>query len=242
MNASGFLYDEAGAVATLTLNRPDTLNSLTFEVYRELTETFKELATRDAVRAVVITGAGRAFCAGGDVKEIIGELLHYDQAQLLAFTRLTCDLVRAMRALPKPVVAALNGTVAGAGAAIAVASDLRIAADTARIAFTEELRANPVDDQLLLFRALALAYLGRKEEAVAVGQPVVSRSDLSEPSYDQHQLARIYLLVGEPEKALDLIEQLLAKPYLLSPGWLRIDPNFASLKGNPRFDRLAAGK
>jgi enoyl-CoA hydratase/carnithine racemase len=135
VNVSSFLYDEAGAVATLTLNRPDTLNSLTFEVYRELTETFRALATRDDVRAVVITGAGRAFCTGGDVKEIIGELLHRDRKGLLEFTELTCDLVRAMRALPKPIVAALNGTVAGAGAAIAIASDVRIAAESARIAF-----------------------------------------------------------------------------------------------------------
>ncbi|MFI5007362.1 MAG: enoyl-CoA hydratase/isomerase family protein, partial [Solirubrobacterales bacterium] len=135
MNVSSFLYDEAGAVATLTLNRPDTLNSLTFEVYRELTATFRALATRDSVRAVVITGTGRAFCTGGDVKEIIGELLHRDQKGLLEFTQLTCDLVRAMRALPKPIVASLNGTVAGAGAAIAIASDVRIAAESARIAF-----------------------------------------------------------------------------------------------------------
>jgi enoyl-CoA hydratase/carnithine racemase len=130
-----FLYDEAGGVATLTLNRPQALNALTFEVYRELTETFGALAARPEVRVVVLTGAGSAFCTGGDVKEIIGELLHRDGAGLLEFTRLTCDLVRAMRALPQPIVASLNGTVAGAGAAIAVASDLRVAADTARIAF-----------------------------------------------------------------------------------------------------------
>jgi enoyl-CoA hydratase/carnithine racemase len=84
---------------------------------------------------VVLTGEGRAFCTGGDVKEIIGPLLDYDAARLLEFTRLTCELVRAMREAPQPIVAALNGTVAGAGAALAVASDLRIASDTARIAF-----------------------------------------------------------------------------------------------------------
>jgi enoyl-CoA hydratase/carnithine racemase len=130
-----FLYEEAGGVATLTLNRPQAKNALTFEVYRELTDTFSTLASRPQVRVVVLTGAGDAFCTGGDVKEIIGELLHRDAAGLLEFTRLTCDLVRAMRALPRPIVASLNGTVAGAGAAIAVASDLRVAADTARIAF-----------------------------------------------------------------------------------------------------------
>ena len=135
MSPKSFLYEEAGGVATITLNRPQALNALTFEIYRELTDTFRALASRPEVRVVVLTGAGNAFCTGGDVKEIIGELLHRDAAGLLEFTRLTCDLVRAMRALPRPIVASLNGTVAGAGAAIAVASDLRVAADTARIAF-----------------------------------------------------------------------------------------------------------
>jgi enoyl-CoA hydratase/carnithine racemase len=135
MKTGSFLHGESGGVATLTLNRPDTLNSLTFQVYRELTDTFRALADRRDVRVVVLTGTGRAFCTGGDVKEIIGDLLHRDTKGLLEFTRLTCDLIRAMRALPQPIVASLNGTVAGAGAAIALAADLRVAADTARIAF-----------------------------------------------------------------------------------------------------------
>ncbi|HET9314160.1 MAG TPA: enoyl-CoA hydratase family protein [Vicinamibacteria bacterium] len=135
MSPRSFLYDEQAGVAAITLNRPQALNALTFEVYRELTDTFRALAARPQVRVVVLTGAGSAFCTGGDVKDIIGELLHRDAAGLLEFTRLTCDLVRAMRTLPRPIVASLNGTVAGAGAAIAVASDLRVAAETARIAF-----------------------------------------------------------------------------------------------------------
>jgi len=135
MTPRSFRYAEAGGVATLTLDRPQTLNSLTFEVYRELTETFRWLAGRREVRAVVVTGTGRAFCTGGDVKDIIGHLLGRDPAALLEFTRMTCDLVRVMRALPQPIVASLNGTVAGAGAILAIASDVRIAADTAKIAF-----------------------------------------------------------------------------------------------------------
>ena len=135
MNTRSFGYEEAGTVATLTLDRPEALNALTFEVYRELTGTLRALAGRGDVRVVVLTGRGRAFCTGGDVKEIIGELLKYDRDRLAAFTRLTCDLIRAMRALPQPIIASLNGTVAGAGAAIALAADLRLAADTARIAF-----------------------------------------------------------------------------------------------------------
>ena len=135
MSPRSFAYAEAAGVATITLDRPEALNALTFEVYRELTETLRGLAGRTDVRVVVLTGRGRAFCTGGDVKEIIGELLKFDRARLEAFTRLTCDLIRAMRALPQPIVASLNGTVAGAGAAMALASDFRLAADTARIAF-----------------------------------------------------------------------------------------------------------
>lgn len=135
MKPKSFRYEESRAVATLTLDRPHKMNALTFAVYRELTDTFRALCDRTAVRAVIITGAGNAFCTGGDVKEIIGQLLPRDASGLLEFTRMTCELVRAMRALPKPIVASLNGAVAGAGAAIAVASDLRIASETARIAF-----------------------------------------------------------------------------------------------------------
>jgi enoyl-CoA hydratase/carnithine racemase len=131
-----FLYDHsANGVATITLNRPERLNALTFEVYRELTDTFAGLRNEKDVRVVVITGAGRAFCSGGDVQDIIGELFDRDIEGLLKFTRMTCDLVRNIRALPKPVIASLNGTTAGAGACIALASDLRIASAEAKIAF-----------------------------------------------------------------------------------------------------------
>ncbi len=122
-------------MATITLNRPERLNALTFEVYRELTDLFAALANETDVRVVVITGAGRAFCSGGDVHDIIGELFSRDVEGLLDFTRMTCALVRNIRALPKPVIASLNGTTAGAGACIALASDIRIASEDAKIAF-----------------------------------------------------------------------------------------------------------
>ncbi|HSD33648.1 MAG TPA: protein kinase [Gemmatimonadales bacterium] len=120
----------------------------------------------------------------------------------------------------------------------------RVYADSARLAFDEQLRESPEDAQRHAFRGLALAYLGRKAEAIAEGERAVrlapiSRNALS-GAYLQHQLARIYLLVDEPEKALDQLEPLLRMPYFLSPGWLRIDPTFAPLKGNPRFERLVA--
>jgi enoyl-CoA hydratase/carnithine racemase len=134
-NPQGFLYEERDAIAIITLNRPDKLNSLTFDIYRELTDTFAALENRREVRVVVITGSGRGFCSGGDVNDIIGELFQRDMAGLLEFTRMTCDLIRKIRGLNKPVIASLNGTVAGAGAVIALAADLRIAAETAKIAF-----------------------------------------------------------------------------------------------------------
>lgn len=136
MKPTSFLYEQTDAgVATITLNRPERLNAITFEVYRELTDTFAALRADKDVRAVVITGAGKAFCSGGDVHDIIGELFARDMQGLLDFTRLTCDLVRNIRTLPQPVIASLNGTTAGAGACIALAADIRIAADPAKIAF-----------------------------------------------------------------------------------------------------------
>jgi enoyl-CoA hydratase/carnithine racemase len=134
-NPKSFLYEERDAIAWLTFNRPERLNSLTFEIYRELTDLFAALEQRKEVRVVVITGSGRGFCSGGDVNDIIGELFSRDIAGLLEFTRLTCALIQKIRTLHKPVIASLNGTVAGAGAVIALAADLRIAADTAKIAF-----------------------------------------------------------------------------------------------------------
>ena len=134
---TSFLYahDRQSAVATITLNRPQRLNALTFEVYAELRDAFRALDTEPGVRAVVITGAGRAFCSGGDVQDIIGALFQRDPEGLLQFTRLTCDLILAMRRCRRPIVGALNGTVAGAGAAIAAACDVRVAAERAKIAF-----------------------------------------------------------------------------------------------------------
>src|SRR5213596_4365722 len=130
-----FLYDQRNGIATITLNRPERLNAITFEVYHELTDFMEKLRDERDLRVVVITGAGRAFCSGGDVRDIIGELQGRDAEGLLEFTRLTCALIHNMRALPKPIIASLNGTVAGAGACIALASDIRIAGEDAKIAF-----------------------------------------------------------------------------------------------------------
>ena len=130
-----FLYEVNEGVATLTLNRPEVMNALTFEVYAQLRDLFAELRRDDNVRAVILTGAGDHFCSGGDVHEIIGELLKRDMQEHLEFTRMTGAVVENMRRLDKPIIAALNGMTAGAGSVLALASDLRIASDRARFAF-----------------------------------------------------------------------------------------------------------
>ncbi|MFM2060036.1 MAG: hypothetical protein RLY71_4421 [Pseudomonadota bacterium] len=122
-------------VATLTLNRPERKNPLTFDAYAELRELFIALRLADDVRAVVLTGAGGNFCSGGDVHEIIGPLIDLPAPELLMFTRMTGDVVKAMRACPQPVVAAVDGVCAGAGAILAMASDLRLGTARSKTAF-----------------------------------------------------------------------------------------------------------
>lgn len=218
MNVPGLRYEEDGTVATVTLDRPETLNSLTFEIYRELTALLRGLAQRPDLRCLVITGTGRAFCSGGDVKDIIGELLHRNPDGLLEFTRLTCDLVRALRALPVPVVASLNGTVAGAGAAIALASDFRIAADSARIAFlfvkvglagADMGAAHLLPRVVGLGRATELLMLGdfvEPDEALRIGlyNRVVPRERLAEET-----AALVARLVRGPRRGLALTKDAL---------------------------------
>jgi enoyl-CoA hydratase/carnithine racemase len=130
-----FLWSFAEGVATITLNRPERKNPLTFESYAELRDTFRALAYATEVKAVVVAGAGGNFSSGGDVHEIIGPLTKMDMPALLAFTRMTGDLVKAMRACPQPIVAALDGICVGAGAIVAMASDIRIATPATKTAF-----------------------------------------------------------------------------------------------------------
>jgi enoyl-CoA hydratase/carnithine racemase len=130
-----FGWSFAEGVATVTLNRPERKNPLTFESYAELRDTFRALAYTPAVKAVVIAGAGGNFSSGGDVHEIIGPLTRMTMPELLAFTRMTGDLVKAMRGCPQPIVAALDGICVGAGAILAMASDIRIATQGTKTAF-----------------------------------------------------------------------------------------------------------
>ncbi len=131
----GWVASEDGRVATITLNRPEKKNPLTFESYAELRDLFRDLADASDVRAIVLTGAGDNFCSGGDVFEIIEPLTKMAMPELLAFTRMTGDVVKAMRRCPQPIIAAVDGVCAGAGAILAMASDLRLAAPEAKTAF-----------------------------------------------------------------------------------------------------------
>lgn len=130
-----FKYDVEDGIATLTFNRPKVLNALTFDVYAQFRDLLEDLRYDDDVKVLVLTGEGKGFCSGGDVHDIIGALLEQDVKGHLDFTRMTGAVVRNMRLLDKPIIAALNGTTAGAGAVIALASDLRIASENAGIAF-----------------------------------------------------------------------------------------------------------
>src|ERR1043165_2900597 len=130
-----FRWSFAGGVATVTLDRPERKNPLTFDSYAELRDAFRALAYASQVKAVVIAGAGGNFCSGGDVHEIIGPLTGMEMPGLLAFTRMTGDLVKAMRGCPQPIVAALEGICVGAGAIVAMASDIRIAHPATKTAF-----------------------------------------------------------------------------------------------------------
>ncbi len=130
-----FRWDYADGVATVTLNRPERKNPLTFESYAELRDTFRALVYAREVKAVVVTGAGGNFSSGGDVHEIIGPLTEMAMPELMDFTRMTGDLVKAMRGCPQPIVAAIDGVCAGAGAIVAMASDLRIATPETKVGF-----------------------------------------------------------------------------------------------------------
>ena len=132
---NSFIYEVADSIATIRLNDPERLNALTFDTYVELERVFAALADDAAVRVVVLTGAGKGFCSGGSVHDIIGKLTEMNAEEQLRFTRLTCDVVKNMRSLKKPIIAAVNGIAAGAGTILALASDIRLLSERAKFAF-----------------------------------------------------------------------------------------------------------
>jgi len=197
--ARHFLFDVADGVATLTLNRPERKNPLTFDSYAELRELFRALAYADDVKAIVIAGAGENFCSGGDVHDIIGPLTKLDMPGLLAFTRMTGDVVKAMRACPQPIVAAIDGICAGAGAMLALASDMRLGTARSKTAF--------------LFTRVGLA--GCDMGACALLPRVIGQGRASELLYTGRSMSGVeaerwgfFNSVQEPEALLDAARAL----------------------------------
>src|SRR5262245_457988 len=134
MDYSTFLYEVADGIATVRLNNPEKLNALTFRTYKELEQLFAEQAQDNDVKIVIITGSGKGFCSGGSVHEIIGKLVEMNTEELNRFTRMSCNVTKHMRNLKKPIIAAVNGIAAGAGAMLALGSDFRLVSDRAKVA------------------------------------------------------------------------------------------------------------
>jgi enoyl-CoA hydratase/carnithine racemase len=169
---SNFEFAVDDGVATVTLSRPEKLNALTFDVYADLRDLFAELPHRGDARVVVLTGQGRGFCSGGDVEEIIGELQRMPAADLLAFTRMSGTVVRAMRDSPLPIVAAVNGVAAGAGSVLALASDFRLLARSASFAFLFTRVGLAGADMGSAYLLPRLVGLGRATELLVLGDDV----------------------------------------------------------------------
>ena len=167
-----FRFECTEQVATVTLDRPDKLNALTFEAYADLRDLLAQLPQRGDVRALVLRGAGRAFCSGGDVNEIIGATLRMGQDELLAFTRMTGEVIRGMRECPIPIVAALQGMAAGAGAVIALAADFRVATPAARFAFLFTKVGLSGGDMGAAYLLPRLVGLGRATQLLMLGDTI----------------------------------------------------------------------
>jgi enoyl-CoA hydratase/carnithine racemase len=167
-----FDFSVDAGVARITLNRPERLNPLTFEAYADLRDLFAQLPHRGDTRAVVITGAGRAFSSGGDVEEIIGELQKLKPAQLLEFTRMTGQMIRAVRDCPIPVIAAINGIAAGAGSVLALSSDFRILSENASFAFLFTRVGLSGADMGAAYLLPRIVGLGRATELLMLGDKV----------------------------------------------------------------------
>ena len=204
---ANFLYEELDGVARITFNRPDRLNSLTFEIYAELRDTFVALNRQDQIRAVILSGEGRGFCSGGDVEEIIGRLLSRGAEGMVEFTRMTGELTRNICELRKPVIAALNGVTAGAGAAIALASDFRLAAAGVKIHFLFNRVGLAGADMGVGWLLPRLVGTARALEMLYLGEPVTAER--------AEQIGLVNKVVKPealPSEALALAQKLAAGP------------------------------
>jgi enoyl-CoA hydratase/carnithine racemase len=174
-----FDYDERDGVATVTFSRPERLNSLTFEVYAGIRDLTRELAARSDVRVLVIRGRGQGFCSGGDVEEIIGELLKRDTRDVYEFAHMTGECVRNLREMPQPVIAAVNGVAAGAGAVLAAASDIRVLASSASFRFLFTSVGLSGGDMGICWLLPRIVGLGRAAEALLFGGKITSQDALA---------------------------------------------------------------
>jgi enoyl-CoA hydratase/carnithine racemase len=172
MSYQHFVYENNDGVATVRLNDPDHLNALTFESYGELEKSMLDFAHDDSVKVVVLTGTGKGFCSGGSVNNIIGRLIQMKGPELYNFTRMTCNVVKNMRNLKKPIVAAVNGIAAGAGAMLMLASDLRIFSDKARAAFLFTKVGLAGADMGALYLLPRIVGTGRATELVCLGDTI----------------------------------------------------------------------
>jgi enoyl-CoA hydratase/carnithine racemase len=172
MTYNSFIFDNHDGVLTIRLNDPEKLNALTFQVYGDLEKIFAELAHDTSTKVVVLTGTGKGFCSGGSVNDIIGPLLKMKGDELYKFTRMTCNVVKNMRQLKKPIIAAVNGIAAGAGAMLMLASDLRIFSDKARAAFLFVKVGLSGADMGALYLLPRIVGLGKATELVYFGDAI----------------------------------------------------------------------
>ncbi len=172
MTYNSFVFENNDGVATIRLNDPEHLNALTFQVYGDLEKIFAEFAHDTSVKVVVLTGTGKGFCSGGRVDDIIGPLLKMKGDELYKFTRMTCNVVKNMRNLKKPIIAAVNGIAAGAGAMLMLASDLRIFSDKARAAFLFVKVGLSGADMGALYLLPRIVGLGKATELVYFGDTI----------------------------------------------------------------------
>lgn len=221
---NGARWERDGPVLTITLDRPARKNPLTFEIYAQLRDGFRGLANENSIKAVVLTGAGENFCSGGDVREIIGPLTRSSPAQLREFTQLTGDVVKAMRACPQPVVAAVDGVCAGAGAILAMASDLRVGTERSRVAFLfvrVGLAGCDMGACAILPRMIGL---GRAAELLYTGRAMPGRqaydwgfyNELCEPQSLADRAAQLARTLAEgPSRAHAMTKQMLAAEWAM---------------------------
>lgn len=167
-----FVYGVEDGIATVRLNDPDRLNALTFDTYEELERLTREIAEDEAAKVLVLTGTGKGFCSGGSVHEIIGKLLEMKGDALYRFTRMTCDVVKNMRQLKKPIVAAVNGIAAGAGAMLALASDIRLLSDKATFSFLFVKVGLSGADMGALYLLPRIVGQGKATELLFLGNPI----------------------------------------------------------------------